>query len=244
MIINGNQYKITYPYGSNWEFAIDDKTLTSGQLDRVDYGFTRDVITANLTAKGVQADINALADYINLNRDIDVEFNLNEQPFGPHIEHGGVVFSGTVIKIREPRRINQSFHTLSIPFRINNPSLKPEVVGTLDNLIYPPEYSGGEMPREENNLKDNYGNFYNYRMGTNGIHDITFSMKENKAAELLKYLTDSARADGFPLPADWQSLEPFAGKSYTHAFLVGMGFSRARFKIWNITLKLLSYNNV
>jgi hypothetical protein len=243
MIINSVTYEITYPFNVDWSFAVKDKDRTAGIPRRVDYGYNNDIVTATITVKGLYSDVSPLLTYLQTNRTIDIEFEKGEEVFGPHILHESLEFTGDVSNVSNSQRINQNFWQVSFNYTLTGLPLKNGVTPTIDNLYFPASYDAGEVYLNENENNDYYGNFSTSYADTVGVHSITFDMDESVTAEVLRYMVSVVRADGFTLTADWQTLEPFAEKSYTHALLKGMSYSRIGFKEYRVTLDLLGYNN-
>jgi hypothetical protein len=243
MIINSVNYDITYPFNTTWNFAVKDKDRTAGIPKRVDYGYNSDIVSTNVIVKGLYSELSLLLTYLQTNRNINIEFREGEEVFGAHIDHSGVLFSGAVSNVSNSQRINQNFWQLSFDYTLTQLPLKSGVVGTLDNIYFPADYEAGEVYLSENENNDYYGNFSTSYSDTVGVHSITFDMDEAVTAEVLRYMVETVRADGFTLTTDWQTLEPFAEKPYTHALLKGMSYNRVGFKEYRITLDLLGYNN-
>lgn len=241
MIIDSVSYKITYPLSTEWDMKVVRKELTSGFYRTWDYGLTSDVISSTVTVKGSYDELAVLMNYLKTNREISIQFEKEEDVFGPHVNTDNQIDT-IVTDVEIPNRKNLNFWELTFKITCNNFSLYT-LVPSIDDLWYTSSYTAGPIYNGEVTNQNSYGDVFNYYNHTVPSHSISFDLDRIKMAGACLYFLQEVRGDGFTLPADWESINPFGEEDYTHALLLNINLSKSSITQYRLTVNLQGYNN-
>ncbi len=243
MIINGTSYKVIYPLEANWVMAIDRDPMTTGFYDSTDYLLASDHVIANIIVKDTRDNLTTLLTYLNNTQSYNMTTE-GEKLFGPHVRYDGITFNCRAFQVKPVMRQNMNFWQLEIPMVVQNIELDPTITASLDNLLYPETYVGGQSLRNEiMNIRTYGGVYISSSGGDTSMNDLTFTLKDSSVAgEVLKAFIEVIRADAFALPAKWISLKPFGEMTFNSAFVMGLSYSQNSLKEYTISLKLQGYN--
>ena len=242
MIIDNVSYDIEYPLTTNWGMKVVRKRLTSGFYRTWDYGLTSDVVSCRLAVQGEYSKLSPLLNYLKTNREVDIEFEGNEEVFGPHVDHESVIFNTIVTQVDSSIRDNTTYWVVTFTVTINTFSIRA-VNPWLGNLWYPNRYRAGAEYIGEVTNGSNYGNISNYYNDTIPVHRLSFELDRDNMAEACKYFVEDVRGDGFTLPSDWVTLNPFGEEDYTHALLIDINIKKREPRNYILELDLQGYNN-
>lgn len=237
MIVDGVDYKITYPFGSDWDFSFYDVTMSSGNLRRFDRGINADVIFTSVDFKVESTEIDALLNALGGNPNIAPQSY--EPVFGVGIE------ALAIAQIGQPRtrRINNNFFIVSVQLAC---TVFNVLGGTTDNtadLYYPNNYSNG-IQRTFDYIQNTTGLIETYQYDDKqGMHGISFLLPDQVAIDFKGYLVQTVRANAFSLNTDWQAFKPFTPENWDYALLLSMSESKNSNVTTTLTIELQGYDN-
>lgn len=239
MIIDGVNYRIIYPFISEYNFSFYDVPLTSGNIRRFDYGKASDTVSGLITFLIENDELDTLVEKIQ-DGWTTYAFSGKEEPFSSVVAHSVIMdfeLSGTP----SINRVNDSYYQVSANYTAWNFTTVSD--STEPTLNFPAFYSLGDRP-EYIQVGHDDGENYTIKLDRSlGRSEITLDLSRDKSQEFMGWIVNTVRANAFGLNADWLSLNLFAPDNFAHALVIAMSEQITGYNTSNLTLTLQGYNN-